>query len=100
MVFTEAFPAPPVLIHAHYSRLNFDMLGVAMLKDVPWHFVWQVFKNFCQKFGQLCVKITRVAHRWKIFPSAGDFSPAHISCHLRLQSRSSCKMIILAAQNS
>ena len=55
VVFTEAFPAPPVLIHAHYSRLNFAMLGVAMLKDVPRQFyVWGMFKNFCQKFGQLC----------------------------------------------
>ena len=33
-MFTEAFPAPPVLIDAHYSCLNFAILVVAMLNDV------------------------------------------------------------------
>ena len=62
IVFMKAFPAPPALIHAHYSHLNFIMLAVAMLKDVPRQFyLWEVFKNFCQQIGQLCVKMVRVA---------------------------------------
>ena len=31
----EGFPAPHVLLCSYYSCLNFAMLGVAMLKDVP-----------------------------------------------------------------
>ena len=62
IVFTEAFPAPPVLLHTYYSRLNFTMLRDDMLKDVPRDFhVWGVFKNFCQKFSQLSIKMVRVA---------------------------------------
>ena len=50
IVFTEAFHAPPVLLYASYLRLNFAMLGVAMLKNVPRHFyVGGVFKKLCQK---------------------------------------------------
>ena len=30
----ELFAAHPVLIHAHYSRLTFAMLKVAMLRNV------------------------------------------------------------------
>ena len=57
IAFTEAFPAPPVLLYAYYSRPNFAMFGVAMLKDAPRELhIWKVFKNFSQKFGQLCIK--------------------------------------------
>ena len=60
-MFTEAFLAPPVLFYAYYSPLNFAMLGVAMPKDVLREFyVWGVLKNFCQKFGQFCIKRIRV----------------------------------------
>ena len=46
-VFTEAFPAPPVLLYA-YSCLNLAMLGEAVHKDVLREcLVWGVFKNFC-----------------------------------------------------
>ena len=56
-VSKEPFSAPPVLIHIHYSRLNFAMLGITMLGDVPWQFrLWGAFKNFWQKLGQLFVK--------------------------------------------
>ena len=34
----EAFPASPVMIHAHYSHLKFTMLGIFMLRDVPRRF--------------------------------------------------------------
>ena len=62
IAFTEAFPAPPVPIHVHYSRLNFTMLGVAVLKNVPRQFyVWGVLNNACQKIGQLCIKMVKVA---------------------------------------
>ena len=62
IVFTEAFHAPPVLLYAYYSPLNFAMLGVAIFKDVPKEFyVWGVLKNFCQKSSQLCIKMVRVA---------------------------------------
>ena len=62
IAFTEAFPAPPVLLYAYYSRLNIAMLGVAMLKDVPREFcVWGVFKNICQKFGKLRIKLVEEA---------------------------------------
>ena len=61
-VFTEGFHDPPALLYAYYSRLNFAMLGIAMLKDVPRDFyAWGVFKNVCQKVGQLCGKMVRVA---------------------------------------
>ena len=61
IVFTEAFPDPPVLLYAYYSRLNLAMLGVAMLINMPRKFyVWGVFKNVYQKFGQPCGKIARV----------------------------------------
>ena len=33
--FTEAFPAPPVLIHTHYSHHNFAVLQVAIIRVVP-----------------------------------------------------------------
>ena len=56
------FPASPVLIHAHCSRLNFAVLGVAMLKDGPWQFyVWGVFKKFCQKISEVCLGMVRAA---------------------------------------
>ena len=71
IVLVEAFHAPPVLLYAYQSRLNFAMLGVAMLKDVSTpqtqnlldseFCLWGVFKNFCQIFGQLCIKLVRVA---------------------------------------
>ena len=62
IVLTEVFPAPPVLLYAYYSRLNFAMLGVATLKDVHREFyVWGVLKNICQKFAQVCVKMSRAA---------------------------------------
>ena len=51
--FTEGFPAPPVLLYAYYSRLNFTMLGEAILKDV--------FKKYWQQFGHLCITMVRVA---------------------------------------
>ena len=38
-VFTKAFPAPPVLLYAYYSRFNFAMFAVAMLKDLPIEFM-------------------------------------------------------------
>ena len=38
IVFTDAFPAPPVQLYAYYSHFNFAMLGVAMLKDMPRQF--------------------------------------------------------------
>ena len=62
IVFSECFLAPLVLLYAYYSCLNFTLPGVAMLKDVPRGFyVWGAFKNFYQKFGQLDIKIFRVA---------------------------------------
>ena len=62
VVFTEAFPALPVLLYAYYSGPNFDMLGAARLKDVRKGFyVWEVLKNLSQNFGQLCIKVVRVA---------------------------------------
>ena len=58
-VFMEAVPAP-VLLYAYYSRFNFAMLRVAMLKDMPRKFyAWGVFKNFCQKFGQFCIEMVK-----------------------------------------
>ena len=61
-VFTDAFPIPPVHLYAYYSRLNFTMLRVAMLKDVRRQLsVWGVFKYSCQKLGQNFVKLVRVA---------------------------------------
>ena len=57
IVLTKAVPAPPALIYAYCSRLNFAMLRVAMLKGVPGEFsVLGVFENFCRKFGQFCIK--------------------------------------------
>ena len=38
IVLMEAFPAPPVLLYAYYSRLKSAVLEVAMLKDVPREF--------------------------------------------------------------
>ena len=39
IVFTEAFPYPPILICAHCSHLNFAMLKVTMLKEVHRQFL-------------------------------------------------------------
>ena len=39
IVFTKAFLDHPVLLYAYYSRFNFVMLGVAMLKDMRRHFL-------------------------------------------------------------
>ena len=62
VVFTEAFPAPPILLYTYYSCLTFAMHGVTMLRDVPKQFFeCGVFKNFCQKFGQVCETMVSVA---------------------------------------
>ena len=56
------FPAPPALLYAYHTHFSFTMLGVAMLKDVPRElYVCVVFKHFCQNFGQLCIKMVRIA---------------------------------------
>ena len=61
-VFMKAVPAPPVMLYAYYSLVIFAMLRVAMLNDMPRKFyAWGVFKNFCQKFGQFCIEMVRVA---------------------------------------
>ena len=58
----EAFLAPPVLLYAYHTHFSFTMLGVAMLKDMPREFyACVVFKHFCQNFGQLCIKMVRIA---------------------------------------
>ena len=56
LVVTEIFPAPPVLLYAYYSRLNFAMLGVDSLK-----FCVGRVQIFCKKFCQVCVKMLRAA---------------------------------------
>ena len=61
IVFTEIFPAPPVLLYAYYSRLNFAMLGVDSLKDVPRQVCVGRVQIFCKKFCQVCVKMIRAA---------------------------------------
>ena len=61
IVFTEAFPAPPVLLYGYYSCFNFVTLRVAMLKDMSRKFcVKGVSKNFPKIWTGLC-KMVRVA---------------------------------------
>ena len=61
-VFKETFSAPLVLFYVYYSHFNFIMLRVAMLKDMPREFyVCVVFKHICQNFGQLYIKMVRIA---------------------------------------
>ena len=39
-VFINPFPASLVLVHAHYFHLNFAVLGVTLLRDVPRQFLF------------------------------------------------------------
>ena len=57
IVFREAFSAPPVMLHASYSRLTFAELRVAIFKDVPRQFyVWRVVKIVSKNLARFVQK--------------------------------------------
>ena len=61
-VFTELFPAHPSLIKAQNSQLNFTMLRITVLRDVPKQLPLEgMLNNFCQKFYWLWLKKDREA---------------------------------------